>query len=208
MAEQDERRPTTLGVHGSTHVAARVITAAGHDPDDFAFEEYDLSDPFRVLRDGRVDVMLVKYSPREPDIAISRPLLFDGRAALVGAHHPLAAHDSVSVEDVAGYDAFDRPGSFPPDVWDAVVPPRTPSGAPINRVHPMTTIEGMIAVLSTTRSVHLSFQSLDVVLPPLVKVVPVHDLPAAPVRLAWLRDAALPRRAAAFIADAESSAAR
>ncbi|MFD0200270.1 MULTISPECIES: LysR substrate-binding domain-containing protein [Saccharothrix] len=207
MARPDQRA-AVVGVHGSRHLAEHLMVAAGHDPGDFEFGQYDVTDPFRLLRDGTFDLMLIKYSPREPDIAYSRPLMFDGRAVFVGADHPLAALDSVSVEDVADYDAFARPGTFPPDVWDEVVPPRTPAGVPIRRVHPMTTIEAMVSILATTKAVHLSFQSLDAVLPPRVRVVPVRDLPAAPVRLAFPRDKALRPQAAAFVADAESSVAR
>ncbi|MEU3754208.1 LysR substrate-binding domain-containing protein [Streptomyces olivoreticuli] len=201
-------RSVRFGIHGAPHLATRIITAAGHRPEEVTFVPYDVAEPFRPLRERAVDVMIVKYGLREPDVAVSSPVAFDGRALIVGAGHPLADRDTVSVEEAARYDSFSCPGDFPPYVWDLVVPPYTPSGTPIRRVHPMTTVEGMVEILATTQAVHVSFQSLDAVLPSHIRAVPVHDLPAAPVTLAWLRDVELSPHAAALVADAERSAQR
>ncbi|MFJ5938476.1 LysR substrate-binding domain-containing protein [Streptomyces sp. NPDC093071] len=201
-------RPVRLGIHGAPHLATRIIRAAGHRPEEVEFVPYDVAEPFRPLREGAVDVMIVKYVLREPDIAVGDPVAFDDRALIVGADHPLADRASVSIEEAAPYDSFSCPGDFPPYVWDLVVPPHTPRGTPIRRVHPMTTVEGMVEVLTATRAVHVSFASLEAVLPPHIRAVPVHDLPPAPVALARLRDAELPPPAAALLADAERQARR
>ncbi|MFE7168827.1 substrate-binding domain-containing protein [Streptomyces sp. NPDC057616] len=202
-AAPETTRPIRFGVHGSSRLAERIVTAIGYGREEIEFVPYDVMEPFRPLRDGRMDLMIVKYGLLEPDIVSSRPVAFDGRAVLVSASHPLARRDTVSVEDVAAYDAFTCPGDFPPYVWDKVVPPTTPGGLPIRRVHPMTTLQAMAAILTRTDAVHLSFQSLDMVVPPEIRVVPVHDLPAAPVSLAWLRDRRPSPGVAAFIFDAE-----
>ncbi|MEU6094326.1 LysR substrate-binding domain-containing protein [Streptomyces sp. NPDC047079] len=198
-------RPVRLGIHGSPHLATRIITVAGHSPHEVEFVPYDVSEPFRPLRDRALDLMIVKYGLREPDVAVSRPVAFDGRALIVGVNHPLADRTTVSIEEAARYDGFRCPGDFPPYVWDQVVPPHTPSGKPIRRVHPMTTVEAMVEVLAEGRAVHASFQSLDAVLPAHIRAVPVHDLPPAPVTLAWLRDVELSPSAAALVANAERS---
>ncbi|MEU3828018.1 LysR family transcriptional regulator substrate-binding protein [Streptomyces sp. NPDC029080] len=207
-APPEATRPVRLGIHGAPHLASGIITAAGHDPQDVEFVPYDVAEPFRPLREHTADIMIVKYALREADIALSRPVAFDGRALIVAADHPLADRATVSVEEAARYDAFSCPGDFPPYVWDEVVPPSTPAGTPVRRVHPMTTVEGMVGILSTTRAVHLSFRSLEAILPPHIRAVPVHDLPPAPVTLAWLRDAPLHPKAAALVADAERGAER
>ncbi|QEV20749.1 LysR substrate-binding domain-containing protein [Streptomyces alboniger] len=205
-ATPDATRPLRFGIHGSPHLATRIITAAGHGLKEVEFVPYDVADPFGPLRDRSLEIMIVKYGLQEPDIAVSRPVSFDGRALIVSADHPLAERKTVSVEEAAQYDAFRCPGDFPPYVWDKVVPPRTPGGTVIRRVHPMTTVEAMTEVLARTTAVHVSFQSLESILPPHIKAVPVHDLPPAPVTLAWLRDVALSPRAATLVADAERSA--
>ncbi|MFE1774778.1 LysR substrate-binding domain-containing protein [Streptomyces sp. NPDC059008] len=201
-------RPVRLGVHGSPRTAAELVAAAGRDRRDVEFVPYDVADPFGPLRAGEMDVLLVKYALREPDLAFGEPLLFDDRALLLGAHHPLATRATVSVEEVADYDAFSCPGDFPPYVWDQVVPPRTPGGRPVRRVHPMTTVEGMVDLLARSTAVHPSFRSLEDILPPHIRAVPLHDLPPAPVSLAWRNDAQLPIHVRQFITDVERSTRR
>lgn len=107
-------RPVRLGVHGSTHLASRLVAAAGHPPTAVEYVPYEVTEPFGPLRAGRADIMIVKYDPLEPDIAVSGPVGFDGRAVLVADHHPLAGRTSVSVEEVAQYEGFRCPGDFRP----------------------------------------------------------------------------------------------
>ncbi|MEZ0072043.1 LysR substrate-binding domain-containing protein [Planotetraspora sp. GP83] len=201
-------RPLRLGIHGSSGPAESILNRAGLRPGEVEFVQYDVRDPFGPLRSGQADAMLVKYALREPDIAFSRPVALDARALIAGAGHPLAKRRAVSVEEVADYEAFERPGAFPPYVWDLVVPRVTPAGRTIRRVHPMTTLEAMAAILSDGRSVHLSFLSLARSLPAGTVAVPVHDLPPAPVSVAWLHDRPLPAATARLIAAAELEGAR
>ncbi|MFI8259248.1 LysR substrate-binding domain-containing protein [Streptomyces sp. NPDC085665] len=201
-------RTVRLGVHGSTHLASRLVAAAGHAPDSVEYVPYEVTEPFGPLRAGEADIMIVKYDPLEPDLALSGPVGFDGRAVLVGAHHPLAGRASVSVEELAEYGGFRCPGEFPAHVWDLVVPPRTPLGRPIRRVHAMTTLAAMTELLRSTYAIHLSFRSLDAVVPPDIRVVPVHDLPPSPVAFAWLRGTEPPAHVRRFVADAERAALR
>ncbi|WP_406184852.1 LysR substrate-binding domain-containing protein [Streptomyces sp. NBC_01006] len=201
-------RTVRLGVHGSTHLASRLVAAAGHAPESVEYVPYEVTEPFGPLRAGSMDIMIVKYDPLEPDLAVSEPVGFDGRAVLVGAHHPLAGRASVSVEEVAEYGGFRCPGDFPAHVWNLVVPPRTPLGRPIRRIHAMTTLTAMTELLRSTYAIHLSFRSLDAVVPPDVKVVPVHDLPPSPVAFAWLRGSEPPEHVRRFVADAQWAARR
>lgn len=197
-----------FGIHGSSRLAEGIIASAGHRPQEVEFVRYEATDPFRQLRQGLADVMIIKYDLLEPDLVYSGPVAHDGRAALVGSGHPLASKDSVSVEEVADYEVFQCPGDFPPNVWDQVVPPRTPGGRELRRVHPLTTFEALTDLLTRTRAVHLSVASLAALALPGVKVLPVLDLPAAPVHLAWLREGELRADAARFVADAERNPVR
>lgn len=189
-------------------MTTRTPAAAGHPRSSVEYVPYEVSEPFTLLRAGATDLMLVKYDPRDPDIELSEPVAWDGRAVLVGAHHPLAAQESVSLEQVADHEGFRCPGDFPPHVWDLVVPPHTRTGRALSRTHTMTTVPALLEVLRSTLAVHLSFQSLDAALPPGIKAVPVHDLPPAPVTLAWLRGTRLPERVRRFVGDAERAARR
>ncbi|GAA1571268.1 LysR substrate-binding domain-containing protein [Streptomyces globosus] len=201
-------RPVRLGVHGPPRQAERIAAAAGVPPSAVEYVPYEVAEPFAPLRAGLADLMLLKYDPLEPDIAVSGPVAFDGRAVLVGAGHPLAGRGEVSIEEVAEYEAFRCPGSFPAHVWDLVVPPRTPRGRTIRRVHPMTTLDALAELLRASLAVHVSFRSLEAVLPPDIAVVPVHDLPPSPVAFGLLRGVEPPGHVARFVAAAEPAAQR
>src|ERR1700738_161976 len=117
--------PIRFGIHGSPVLAIGILRDARHDEGQVRWCGYDVADPFRGLRAGETDVMIVKYAVHEADLAVSRPVAHDPRAVLLGVHHPLAGRSSVSLDDLADYDAFECPGEFPADVWDQIVPPHT-----------------------------------------------------------------------------------
>lgn len=192
-----------LGIFGTPALAADILRNAGH-PEEQCWHPYVVADPFRELRAGETDVMIIRYSVQDADLAVSGTVADDPRAALLGAHHPLAGRDSVTLDDLADYEAFDTPGVFPADVWDKIVPPFTGTGRPIRRGHRMTTFDRLVEILTDTDCVHLSFSSLHTVAPPEIAVVPISDLPPAPVTLCWLRDADLPEHVTQFITDAEA----
>lgn len=194
-----------FGYHGSLRAAQGIVRAAGHRVERFSFAEYDITDPFRALRGGELDLMIVKFGATEPDLEYSAVVATDHRVAVLGAHHPLAGRTSVSVEELADFDGFRCPGAFPPGVWDEVVPPRTPAGRPIRRRHELTGAGEMMTTVQRTEAVHISLRSLADIAPPGVRVVPVHDLPPAPVRLAWPRGC-VSRRVREFVRDAEEAA--
>ncbi|WP_329178930.1 substrate-binding domain-containing protein [Streptomyces sp. NBC_01477] len=203
-------RPIRLGYPSSPQTALDLLAAAGLSEDQAVLAPYDLTDPFSTLRSGEFDVLVVKFGPREDDLATSEVLDWESRALVVSASHPLADRESVSVEEVAAYDAFERPGAFPEYLWDEIVPRRTPQGREIRRRHRVNTIAEMMALVVSTDAVHLSVVSLADMAPPVVRVIPVPDLPPTPVCLAWHRGAELPPQVAKFIAavEAASSAAR
>jgi DNA-binding transcriptional LysR family regulator len=199
--------PIRFGYHGSLRAAHAIVADAGHPVERFSFAEYDITDPFRALRDGDLDLMIVKFGRSEPDLAYSATVATEDRVALLGAHHPLAGRPSVSVEELADYEAFRCPGTFPLDVWDEVVPPRTPAGRPIRRRHELTGTGTVMATVTRTDAVHLSLRSLADVASAAVRVVGVHDLPPAPVRLARRRGHT-PDHVMEFVRDAEAAAVR
>ncbi|MFJ3899493.1 substrate-binding domain-containing protein [Streptomyces sp. NPDC090083] len=197
--------PIRFGYPSSPRTAQEILASANVSEDRAVLAPYDLADPFSALRRGELDVIVVKFGPQEPDLVTSKVLQFESRAVIVSADHPLAGHDTVSVEDVAAYDAFERPGDFPEYLWDEIVPRRTPQGRPIHRRHRVNGIPEMMAVVMRSEGVHLSVASLADLAPPAIKVVPIHDLPPVPVCLAWYRHTELPGNVARFIAAAEAA---
>lgn len=199
--------PIRLGYPSSPQTARDILASAGLTEAHVVLTPYDLANPFAALRRGELDVVVVKFGPQEPDLATSEVLHFESRAVVVSAGHPIAERDTVSVEEVAAYDAFDRPGDFPEYMWDEIVPLRTPQGRPIRRVHRVNGIPEMMAVVLRSDAVHLSVASLADLVPPSIRVIPVHDLPPVPVCLAWHQDAELPGHVVRFIAAAEAASA-
>lgn len=193
-----------FGYHGSTDLASRLIRATPGWA--VSLSEYDVGDPFRGLRAGELDVMITKFRPSEPDLSYGAVLDTDARAAVLGAEHPLAGRTSISVEELAGFDSFRCPGTFPPAVWDEVVPPVTPGGRRINRRYELTSTASMVDLVVRGHAVHISLLSLADIAPPHVRVVPIHDLPPAPVSLAWRRSRT-PAHVLSFVAAAEAALA-
>ncbi|HEU5475259.1 MAG TPA: substrate-binding domain-containing protein [Actinophytocola sp.] len=187
-----------LGFHGSDRLPKAIVRTAGLAPNEVELVQYDVRDPFTPLRTGRLDVMITKFDHREPGLCYGAPLAVDPRAVLVGAGHPLAGRAAVSVEDVAEYACFDRPGDLPAEVWDEVVPPVTPRGRPIRRDFELTTVAELMRVVAAGAAVHLTVASIADVAPPAVRVLPVPDLPPARVQLTHLPDP--PDRVRAFLA--------
>ncbi len=199
-------RPLRFGYHGSADVPRTIVRGSGWPEAGVELVEYAVDDPFRLLRAGELDVMVAKFCCREPDLDISAPVMTDGRAAVLGAVHPLAERDSVSIEELAGYDGFDCPGTMPSYVWDMVVPHRTPGGLPLPRTYSLRTTGEMMKLVSSGAAVHISLRSLAAVAPPSVRVVPIHDLPPAPVFLTWPREPGSPK-VRDFVARAEAAMA-
>lgn len=197
--------PIRFGYHGSLRAAQALVRTAGHPVEEFSFAEYDITDPFGALRRDDLDLMIVKFRCTEADLEYSAPVGTEQRVAVLGAHHPLAGRASVSVEELADYDAFRCPGTFPLGIWDEVVPPRTPAGRPIRRRHELTGTASMMATVTRTDAVHLSLRSLADIASEAVRVVGIRDLPPAPVRLATRRGRAADG-VRAFVRDAEREA--
>ncbi|MFF5638736.1 substrate-binding domain-containing protein [Streptomyces sp. NPDC012825] len=197
-----------LGYHGSPALSAALLRKAGIGMEEAQLLEHDVADPFRALRAGELDLMVVKFSlgQAEPDLRRSRPVAHDARAVLVSADHPLATRASVSIEDVADYGVFDCPGTMPVDVWEESVPRTTPSGRTVRRTHTLVDVPQMLTVVRAGEAVHLSLASLAAVVPKDVKAVPVHDLPPAPVALAWCAERGLPPHIERFVRAAEAAA--
>ncbi|MEC3974975.1 LysR substrate-binding domain-containing protein [Amycolatopsis sp. H20-H5] len=204
----DKPRPLRFGYHGFAGVPEAIAHAAREAGTEVELIEYAVDDPFRLLRSGELDLMIAKFCCHEPDLATSATLMTDARAAVVGASHPLSGRDSVSIEEVAAYDGFECPGTMPGYVWDTVVPRRTPGGRPIRRRYSVRSTQEMMELVSRGEAVHISLLSLAAFAPHSVRVVPIHDLPPAPVFLTWCREPGAPGvRAFVARAEAEMSAA-
>jgi DNA-binding transcriptional LysR family regulator len=118
-----------------------------------------------------------------------------GRAVLVPDGHPLAARESIGVEDLADYVMLDPSKSWLPAYRDAWLPTITPTGRPIRftaeDVCEMTgrkemMIDDFLTLVARGRGLHCTVATLLDQFPfPGLSTVPIHDLPAMQVVPVW-----------------------
>ena len=130
----------------------------------------------------------------QPDLVVGPVLARHSRVLAVARHHPLAARERVSVEELAGEPIARFPG-WPRELERSFWPPLTPAGQPLASVDVPV---GERAPLSFTvrlargELLHLTVPtaapSLDVV------YVPVDGLPPLSSALVWRRRAKDPQR--------------
>jgi DNA-binding transcriptional LysR family regulator len=111
-------------------------------------------DPYSALRRGELDVLLNWLAVDEPDLTVGPVLEHRDRVLAVASADPLARRPAVSLEDVAGRDVALMIPPFPPALYDAIIPPCTPSGRVIHRSQPVRSIHELVASVARSRIVH------------------------------------------------------
>jgi DNA-binding transcriptional LysR family regulator len=91
------------------------------------------ADPLGVLRRGDVDVLAIRLPLDDSSLVVGPRLTREPRLLAVATHHPLAAREQVSLEDVADYEVTECAG-VPKPIMEAYVPTHAPSGRPIRRI--------------------------------------------------------------------------
>src|SRR5580704_16470858 len=112
-----------------------AVFEAGHPGCQVTLQEVPVSEVYATLRTGEIDVLIHWLVVDEPDLTPGPAIDRQDRVVAVAASHPLARHETVSVEDLAGQPVARPPTAFPPALWEALVPPNTPSGKPIPQTH-------------------------------------------------------------------------
>ena len=117
----------------NTEVLTRLVEAfeASHPDCRAALDVVSNFDPYSALRRGELDVLINWQAVDEPDLTVGPVLDLPDRVLAVGSGDPLAVRPNVSVEDLADRDVAQMTPPFPAALYDAIVPPRTPSGRPI-----------------------------------------------------------------------------
>jgi MFS family permease len=110
----------------------------------------------------------------------------------VGRGHRLAERASVSVEELADEVVQQPPATLPASLCDAILPPRTPSGKVIRRVHighdgtdGAWSLGAVLAALVRGQAVHPTMRGVPAFQHPDLVLVPIRDLPLVPLGLIW-----------------------
>lgn len=113
------------------------------------FCEVPLADPYGQLRRGEYDIQLTELPLNERDLHGGVALMRERRVLAIGSAHPLAARDSVSLEDLADVPLLTIDGKVP-DYWlEHHVPAHTPSGRPIARGPGMTNMQEALMLVTS-----------------------------------------------------------
>lgn len=149
-------------------------------------KEMQLFDGATPLRTDEVEMMLVRFPVKEPDL-VAGPVLFTEQKVLaVSSRHPFARRASLSLEDLGRVKVLQNPAGIP-DHWDQIHSPHyTPSGRPIERGPSAETFQELLALVGAGKGVYPEGASaVRFYTRPDVAYIPFHD--AAPLEwgLIW-----------------------
>lgn len=143
---------------------------------DVQLRETGLQDLYGTLRRDEIDVLIGWLAVDEPDLTAGPAIEHRARALAVSRDHPLVARGSASAEDLADYETASAP---PSALFDAIVPPRTPSGRPVRRTRAVGGLHETLALVASGQVVHPTVAGLplaqrgDIVLLPLTGLPPL-----------------------------------
>jgi DNA-binding transcriptional LysR family regulator len=155
------------------HPGCRVLT-----------EEVEIFDPYAALRRGEIDVLANWLPADEPDFTEGPVIDQVHRVVAVACDHPLAARREVCLDDLADCEVAQLPSSFPPALYDAIIPPRTPSGDVIRRTQPVRAIHEVLSLVARDKIVHPTGQ-LPLMRRDDITLVPLVGLPPVRLGLIW-----------------------
>jgi DNA-binding transcriptional LysR family regulator len=174
---------------------SRLVTAFGaRYPDcEVRLQEVRTFDAYRALRRGDIDVLCNWLAAGEPGLTTGTAFASYERALAVAPAHRLAGRSTVSVEDLADEEVALLPPSTPPEVYDLLIPPRTPSGRPVRRTQPVQTINEILSFVARGRIVHPTSSGVPIFDRDDVVLIPISDLPPLPLGLVWCTSRENPR---------------
>ena len=142
-------------------------------------------DPYSALRRSEIDVLVNWLAVDEPDLTAGPVIDYRDRVLAVASGDPLAARPSVSVEDLADREVALMTPSFPHALYDAIIPPRTPSGRVIPRTQPVRSIHELVSLVARGRIVHPTAVGIPMLSRDDITLVPITGLPPLPLGLIW-----------------------
>ena len=162
----------------------RAFTAA-YPGCDVQLRETDLRDLYGPLRSDDIDVLVSWLAVDEPDLTAGPAIEHRARALAVSRDHPLTARGSASAEDLADYEtAWVPPGALY-DVYDAVVPPCTPSGRPVRRTRAVGGLHETLALVASGQVVHPTVAGLPLAQRSDITLLPLAGLPPMKLGPIW-----------------------
>lgn len=159
---------------------------------DLDVQEISAGDAFTPLLRGEVDVMNASLPVAEPGITTGPVLLAEQRVLAISRRHPLAARDSVTLEDLASTPLLTAP--YMSDEWNEDrAPTRTPAGRPVERGPHIHSLPQGLALISAGRGGFvLGARMTRYHRFPGVTYLPIRDAPPLQWALTWRTGAETP----------------
>ena len=142
-------------------------------------------DPYSALRRGELDVLVNWLAVDEPDLTVGPVLDQRDRVLAVAANDPLATRPSVSLEDLADREVALMTPPFPPALYDAIAPPRAPSGRVIRRTEPARSIHELVSLIARGQVVWPTASGIPMLARDDIALIPIKDMPPLPLGLIW-----------------------
>ena len=142
-------------------------------------------DPYSALRRGELDVLVNWLAVEEPDLTVGPVLEQRDRILAVASNDPMATWSSVSLEDLADREVALMTPPFPPALYDAIAPPRTPSGRVIRRTEPARSIHELVSLIARGQVVWPTASGIAMFVRDDIALIPIKDLPPLPLGLIW-----------------------
>ena len=161
----------------------RLVTAfaSAHPDCQVSLTEVGIGDPYAPLRRDEIDVLVNWLAVDEPDLTAGPVIDRCDRALAVAAGHPLAASPQVTAEDLGDLEM----ASIPPSLPAALLPPRTPWGRAVRRIHQVQGLHHTLALVASGRIVHPTVASLPLAHRADITLIPITGLPPLPLGLIW-----------------------
>lgn len=147
--------------------------------------EVDTRDPYAAVRRGDVDVLVNWLAVDEPDLTAGPAISLHSRLLVAARSHRLATRTSVLIEDLADEQVALVPPPFPAALYDAILPPRTPSGRPVARTQLVRSVNEIAAHVAHGRIVHVTMTGVPVFGRDDAVLIPIQDLAPTPLGLIW-----------------------
>lgn len=159
------------------------------------------------LRASRLDMLVLWLPVTEPDLVVGPVLSTQQRVARTSVHHPLAAREVITLEDLAEHEVVSFHG-VPESSLHALAPTHTPAGRPIRRCGAVRDQVELTNLIALGGVVHAAVASVPRhSMHPDITYRPLHGLPPARSALVWHESTHNPNvRAFAKIAEKRLSA--
>ncbi|RZQ61215.1 LysR family transcriptional regulator [Amycolatopsis suaedae] len=147
--------------------------------------EVDFADPFAMLRDGEVDVLVTLLPVDEPGLTAGPAVYTEPMVLAVPARHRLAGRASVTLDDLA-HDPVLRAAHPPRPYWEPDDPWHTPGGEPVRRGEPVATFQELLASVAAGKGIcPLAAHAAAYFARPTIAYVPFTGAPSVHWGLVW-----------------------